>query len=44
MREEQEKKKVLQKKKREEEELKRKMATGEYYGFLDEIFMDLYMA
>ena len=43
LREEQEKKKVLQKKKREEEELKRKMATGEYYGFLDEIFMDLYM-
>ena len=44
MREEQEKEKVLQKKKQEEEELKRKMATGEYYGFLDEIFMDLYMA
>ena len=43
LREEQEKKKVLQKKKREEEELKRKMATGEYSGFLDEIFMDLYM-
>ena len=38
------KEKVLQKKKQEEEELKRKMATGEYYGFLDEIFMDLYMA
>ena len=44
LREEQEKEKVLQKKKQEEEELKRKMATGEYYGFLDEIFMDLYMA
>ena len=38
-----EEKKVLQKKKREEEELKRKMATSEYYGFLDEIFKDLYM-
>ena len=43
LREEQEKKKVLQKKKREEDELKRKMATDEYYGFMDEIFMDLYM-
>ena len=40
---EQEKKKVLQKKKQEEDELKRKMATDEYYGFMDEIFMDLYM-